>query len=253
MIFFLERLVYRLTANWSLFWMVLIPPLVYVGLMALTPSVHTLSASFAVPEDAPVAQTGTPTGVAPIAPLLSSPSRWEAFLKNNFNSQRIMGYPRGYGLPISPVRTNQIYQEALANLTLTSDDNNLRTLYIGSDRELGSHLVFYYSSTLHQRIQEGYKRQGAHLKAPVIDVPRMDPVAPATRLFWSRDRAMPTLLWLMAGILAFIVVHIILEITDSSYKSEKQIAEDTRLPILGRLPNLNAIPVGADTPQQQDI
>ncbi|VFQ44462.1 hypothetical protein [Desulfoluna butyratoxydans] len=253
MIFYLERLAYRLTAHWIFFWMVLIPPLAYVGYMALTPSVYTLSSSFAVPEDAPVAQTGTPTGVAPLAPLISSPSRWEAFIKANFNSQRIMGYPRGYGLPISPKKTNEIYREALTNLSIKVEDNNLRTVYRGSDKELGSHLVFYYSTTLHQRIQEGYKRQGAHIKAPIIDVPRMDPVPPATRLAWSSDRAMPTLLWLFAGLVAFVVVHILLETMDSSYKSEKQIAEDTRLPILGRLPNLNAIPAGKDASQGHEI
>jgi len=252
MIFLLKRLIYRLTKDWTFFWLALLPPLVYAGIMAITPSLHTLSSTFAVPADAPLAQTGNPTGVDPLSPLLSSPTNWASFVKDNFSSHRIMGYPRGYGQVISAQENNAIYMAALTNLRVKEENNNVTTTYTGSDEELGNRLVFYYSTTLFQRIQEGYKRQGSYLKSPLTDGPRMDPVAPAKRILWSRERTLPTLRWLIAGVMALLFVQIIRELTDTSYKSEKQIAEHTRLPILGCLPNLNRVPVAGDGPQHHN-
>lgn len=217
--------------------------------MAITPSLHTLSSSFSVPANAPLAQTGNPTGVGPLSPLISSPTNWASFVKDNFNVQRIMGYPRGYRQILSPKENNAIYMAALTNLTIKEEKNNVKTTYIGGDQELGNRLVFYYSTTLYQRIQEGYKRQGSHLKSPLTDGPRMDPVAPPERLLWSSERTLPTLRWLIAGVMALLFVQIIRELLDTSYKSEKQIAEHTLLPILGCLPNLNTVPVTMDAPK----
>ena len=227
MIFLLKRFLYRLTADWTFFWLALIPPLVYVCLMAITPSLHTFSSTFAVPADAPLAQTGNPTGVSPLAPLLSSPTNWASFVKDNFNSQRIMGYPRGYGQVISPEENNAIYMAALNNLTIKEERNHVKTTYSGTNEEVGNRLVFHYSSTLYQRIQEGYKRQGSYLKSPLTDGPRMDTVVPPKRVLWSHERTLPTLRWLIAGVMALLFVQIIRELMDTSYKSEKQIAEHT--------------------------
>lgn len=249
MIFFLKRLIYRLSADRIFLWVVLIPPLVYVGIMALTPSLHTLTSTLIVPDDAPIAQTGSPTGVSPLSPFVSSPTHWTSFVKDNFNAQRIMGYPRGYGLVLSAIETNTIYNEAIASLTIKKIDNKIKTIYTGSDEELGNRLVFYYSTTLYQRIQEGYKRQGSFLKSPLTDEPKMDPSPPAKRILWSHERAIPTFRWLFLGIMAFLIIQAIRELTDTSYKSEKQIAEHTQLPILGSLPNLNTVPVLMDASQ----
>ncbi|BCS97077.1 hypothetical protein DSLASN_27090 [Desulfoluna limicola] len=250
--FFLKRLSYRLASHLALFWLLLLPPLVYVGIMALTPTLHTLSSTFTVPEGAPLAETGSPTGVTPLATLLSTPSKWESFVKANFNPQQILGYPRGYVVNLPPDEINAIYNEALTNLSIREANKTVETTYTGPHKTLGHRLVFYYSTTLHQRIQEGYTRQGSKFTSPLGDAPQMTPLIGATRLLWSPDRARPTLLWFAAGLILLLFIQAVLELMDTSYKSEKQIAEHTLLPILGCLPNLNSVPMSVDAPQHQE-
>lgn len=253
MTFFLKRLLYRLTSNWTFFWLIFLPPLAYAGIMALTPSLHTISSTITIPAGAHLAQTGEPTGVVPLSTLTSDSSNWESFVKANFNPQRIMGYPRGYGFNIPPGEINVMYEEALNNLSIKEDKNSVQTIYTGTSKALGNHLVFYYSTALYQRIQEGYKRQGSHFTMPLMNEPQMDPTTQPARIPWSRDRTRPTFFWLIAGVTFLLFIQIFRELTDTSYKSEKQIAEHTLLPILGCLPNLNAIPVAEDTPRHNDM
>jgi len=253
MFFFLRQLMHRLTTDWRFLWVALLPPLAYAGFMALTPSLYTLSSTYTFPENAPLAHTGDPTGVASLSTLTSSPSGWRAFVKANFNPHRIMGYPRGYGQPPAPQIITSLYEEALNNLSAKGKQNSVQIIYTGSNQDLGSRLVFYYSSTLHQRVLEGYKRQGSHFNSPLTTPPVMDPTVPPARLLWSHERTLPTMIWFVSGVFGLLLIQIIRELMDTSYRSEKQIAEHTLLPILGSLPNLNTIPVAVETSQRRDM
>ncbi|WP_300670661.1 hypothetical protein [Desulfoluna sp.] len=251
MIFFLERLLYRLSANRAFFWLALTPTFAYLIIMAFIPNIHTISATFSVDAEAPIAETGTPTGYIPLETFLSDPALWETFLRENFNPQRIMGYPRGYGLSLSRGEVDAIYQETSALQAMKNKNTEIKTTYTGDDKGVGNHIVFYYSTTLHERIKEGYKRQASHLTPPQIAPPVVNE-AISSRSLWSPSRTLPTLLCFIAGILVYLFIQIVRELMDDSYKSEKQIAEHTRLPILGSLPNMNCVPAAAKTPPPHD-
>jgi len=61
------------------------------------------------------------------------------------------------------------------------------------------------------------------------------------RALWRSQRLPLTLLLLAAGLAAVLVLTGILELLDTSFKSERQIARMLSLPVLGTVPNMNRI------------
>ena len=197
-----------------------------------------------------MAKPGTPIGVVSLAPFMANDKAQKSFIDAHFNPFNIMDYPKVYGMTISPESIKNLYTQA-SRLSITTDNQKARVTYTGSDKTTGALLADYYSEALHNRIIEGYRRQGAHFTSPLMEKPQRDPSTPAQTVAWSWDRLIPSLLFLFFGAMVGLVFLIIREAKDTSYKSERQIAEHIRLPILGSLPNLNRVPVTAVAPQRR--
>lgn len=240
MFFFIKRLRYRLIKNRLYALIALIPPLIFLGIMASKPSMFSVSHSFSLPDDAPVAKSGSPTDSILVSELTGSTLQIGQFIRGNYFPQLILDYPAGHRIAVSQNHEKLMYDEATTNLTIRRIENNhLLTTYTGPNRELGELLVAYYGKTLFKRIQEGYKRRNITLPAQFNGTPHIAIAVKEHRSHWDSSRTAPSLMFFAAGLLLFLFSQVISELRDPSYKSEKQIAEHTQLPILGSLPNLN--------------
>ena len=248
--FFLKRLTYRIKINrLFLCFIAFAPALTFAFAMAWTPSVHTLSSSFAILSDAPMAKPGTPIGVVTLTPSMADAEMRKSFIDAHFSPFKIMAYPKAYGLSIPPDSIAKMYRQA-SNLSIATDSGKARVTYSGPDEATGNRLVYHYSNALYDRVQEGYKRQGAHFTPPIADKPQRDPGTPAQRSPLSPEQVLWIIFLFFACAIAGLLFLMIREAMDTSYKSERQIAEHIRLPILGSLPNLNRVPVAALAPQR---
>ena len=63
----------------------------------------------------------------------------------------------------------------------------------------------------------------------------------AHRTLWRPERLVPLVLITFISLIGVLMVLVLLEWSDPSFKSERQVAQYLELPILGSLPNLNKI------------
>ncbi len=235
MFFFIRRMRYRLIKNRHYFLLALILPIISLSVM-----VYTIELSFLSTGDVPIAEPGSPTDSMLISELMASPSNIGQFIQGNCFPQLITGHPLGSNPTVSQNKSDVIHHEATTNLTiLRAPDDRLLIRYTGPYRDLGQTLVAYYGETLFKRIQEGHTRR--NITVPLQfkgNSPEMTTTLKSKRRLWD-TRRIPKALWLFAtGVIFILIFHIIRELVNTSYKSQKQIAEHTRVPILGSLPNL---------------
>jgi hypothetical protein len=123
------------------------------------------------------------------------------------------------------------------SLTMPSEDL-LMVSYHGKDRKVGKALVGYYSQRLIQKIEEGFERSNhrdINSKTPFL-MGSME--IKAHRAFWRSERFLPFVLTGILSFLGVLMVLAVLEWSDPSFKSERQVAQYLNLPILGSLPDL---------------
>ena len=236
MFFFIRRMRYRLIKNRHYFLLALILPIISLSVM-----VYTIELSFLSTGDVPIAEPGSPTDSILISELMASPSNIKQFIQGNCFPQLITGHPLGSSPTVSQNQSDAIHHEATTNLTIhRSPDNRLFITYTGKNRDLGNTLVAYYGETLFKRIQEGHTRR--NIKRPLQfegSPPEMSTILKSTQRLWDASRIPRALILFATGLIFILLFHVIRELVNTSYKSQKQIAEHTLLPILGSLPNLN--------------
>jgi hypothetical protein len=123
-----------------------------------------------------------------------------------------------------------------------ADTTTLRLSYIGKDARLGRILVAFYTERLMKRIADGWTRtNGAATSSPFAIQPAGTIITVGTRSIWSADRWLPTGIVLFLSTLGVLVLIAIFEITDPSFKSERQMARYLELPVLGTLPDADSL------------
>ena len=116
-------------------------------------------------------------------------------------------------------------------------DSRLRLSYAGSSARLGEIMVEFYGERLRQRVAEGAARRPASEAGPdrfQVDG-RMNVAGVATP--WSAERLPRASFIFVLSLLAVLLLIGLLELSDPSFKSERQIARYLDLPVLGSMPD----------------
>lgn len=247
--FYLQRIIKALRARQYWWWLVLVAPLLYLIYAAVLDVRidHAQHLEYSG-DDLPIAASNSPTGIFRLQQLLDHP---ELLFLDEFalvqldrkleSLEGLVSLPGQYKLPTLISDT----------MTLTKQgDTELVVAYQGSEPLLGEILVGFYTDRLLRKASEGMLRTRA-AKASDAQFLRLSGELhqSESRSWWRADRLpMAALLLVVSGV-SIVLIVIALELTDPSFKSERQMARYLGIPVLGKIPDLDNL---AHLMSQQD-
>lgn len=267
--FYVKR--YRYAVERRLHWMLLavIPVSVYLVVSAIHPDRFTVRQDTPISNEAPISVMESPIDFLKMSEIIS---HYEDFFLDEFaltglskNLETIMPYPKDEG------QTSSLRMAVATVMSMkTSDEKTVQIVYYGPDPKFGEILVNSYSQRLLDRVADGLlrssKANAGHSRAQGAMPPSVDAtaisrsMAGATenkagspmlgartveehRAAWRPERLGPSLLIFSSSVAFMLLLLGILEWTDPSFKSERQVARYLGLPILGALPDLGKLSV----------
>jgi|GEM_PF-1786201 len=247
MLFNLRRYFYALTQYWHWLIIALIPLAAYLLITGVRADRFTLSRTFNINPDYPVAVTTSPVDTISLKSLATAPahfftdrlalSSWKRFAETS------------PGLAKYNFKEKQTMLEAIKSLTLVlNQKNDLTISYHGPDANLGIQLVNYYTERLLSRLRAGYHRQIAGLSDKKAFSPPQILQLDKTRFsksehnsWWRGERVGAATLAAVFPLIISLFIIGFKEFTDPSFKSGRQAARYLNLPILGFFPSLEPI------------
>lgn len=224
--------------NWLL--LILLPPLLYLLFGAMHYDRFSVNQSISISKDTPVAHSTTGAGITKIEKIISNP---DIFFLNNYAVRQlyttlyagtaVYRADRQFRTLLDTVRNTMSFKAPTGNLVTIS--------YYGSDERMGRILVGYFSQRLMSKAREGIARSRVKLQENEMPTMTGSINVEKYRAFWRGDRTVPFVLTAFFSVIAILVLLGVLEWSDPSFKSERQVAQYIDLPIIGSLPNLNKI------------
>ncbi len=229
------------------FWLLLIlfPPVFYIFVSASNTDRFSIRQNISISKDLPVALASGPAGLKQIQEMVIHP---DDFFLNNYAVRKL--YTELY-VGTAVYRADGQFRNLLEmiknsmSIKIPSENIAVITFY-GEDRAIGRTLVSYYSERFIQKGQEGLlrsKHKGSGFKIPAL-MGNME--INEHRSLWRSERFVPLVLISFISLIGVLLVLAVLEWSDPSFKSERQVAQYLELPILGSLPNLNKISASLD-------
>ena len=251
--FFLKRYFCKISSQRGLFILALIPALIYVAAAAMHMDRFKIYQQIKIESTTPLALSNSPSDFTPLSWFLAHPD--ELFL--DVYTLQTLGREMQKELPPQPgIMTEAQLTQSIKNaLSLAYEKDTLRIGYSGINQGMGEFLAGFYAKKIMKKAEDGVKRQEMLLarqaqqegqvtpvqKLPPYSVLKGGPAVESERALWRSERLPMTLLLLAAGLAAVLVWIGILEVLDTSFKSERQIARMLSLPVLGTVPNINRI------------
>ena len=220
--------------HWTL--MALVPVILYLIVAALRVDSFAVTQDFTYSGDLRIAATNSPVNTLSLETLLADPD--QLFLDTFALSQLQQRLELQDSAGILPTG-QELRRTAHGSMRLASDsDSRLRLTYEGSNARLGEAMVDFYGERLAQRIEDGAARHPASEAAAPYSFQAdggLSVVGMTTP--WSAERLPRVALILVLSLLAVLLLIGILELSDHSFKSERQIARYLDLPVLGSMPD----------------
>lgn len=256
--FFLRRFLTALNQRKVYLPLILVPSLLYLGWSGLRTSGVTIEQTLAYHGDPPIAATDNPLGYQPLSDLIANP---DALFLGRFAQLQLEkklavanipldGVTDGFALTRLLLKTLSLH----ANPVVADAEETLLSIrYTGDSQALGRLLVEFFSQRLQERADEGDKRatrndSGARqgrATQPQSSAPALTPEGPVVivdhRALWHPDRLMPATALLILSLAVFLTIVALLELLDPSFKSERQMARYLGLPVLGAIPDTQAL------------
>ena len=240
MFFHFKRFLFGINKYKSWLFLFLIPPAVFLIVTVSVPSHFIVRQDVHVPADAPLAVMSSPTGVMPAREILSQPDKLflNIFILRALYTDLTSG--------IGDYRTDPQFKLLAASvqdrMSLAQRKNGrMQITYAGPDQQIGVDMVEFYSQRLIQNAMAGIKR--SHATPTGDQTPQLigAPTLTAERKLLPASKVLPFIQTVIASLLGALLLAGILEWKDTSFKSERQMAEYLGLPILGPVPNLNRV------------
>jgi hypothetical protein len=247
MLFNIKRFIYGVSKH--RFWLLLVflPPIFYVVMLAGTPDRFTLQQKISISKD--LALPSGSGGLIGIKDVVSHP---DDFFLNNFAVRRLFAelYP-GTAVYRADLRFRNLLNTIKDNMHIEMPAEKLVMIsFFGKDKETGQTAVNYYSQRFIQKAKEGLDRSAhkeLNAKLPVlIGTVEIN----AHHSLWRSERLLPLMLIGFISLNAILVLLVVIEWSDPSLKSERQVAQYLELPILGSLPDLNKISAALDSKRE---
>jgi hypothetical protein len=234
--FYLKRYLaaFQERRHWTL--MALVPVILYLIVAALRVDSFAVTQDFTYSGDIRLAATNSPVNTLTLETLLSDPDQLflDTFALSQLQ-QRLELQESANALPSG----QELRRMAHGAMQLSSDsDSRVRLTYQGSNARLGEVMIEFYGERLAQRIEDGAARRPASEATAPYSFQTdggLSVVGMATP--WNTERLPRVLLILVLSLLAVLILIGILELSDPSFKSERQIARYLELPVLGSMPD----------------
>ena len=238
--FQMKRYIYGVSKRRLLLLLILVPPFVFLALSAIRSDRFSIKQDIAISKDSPVALGSGPLGLERMEKIISHP---DDFFQNNFAVRKL--YTNLYA-GTAVYRADRQFRILLdtikdgMSLTMPSE-NIVRITYHGKDQKIGQALVGYYSQRLVLKAKEGLARS-EHVESKSL-VPKLmgGMEVEEHHALWRIERLLPFVMICIVTLMGVLVLLGVLEWSDQSLKTERQVARYLELPIIGSLPDLNKI------------
>ncbi len=235
MFFNLKRFYYGMLKRKMLLLLLVVIPAAYLMHAAVVPDRFLVKQRVYITDETPVASSVNPVSFKVFRELRNRPGE---FFLNSFDLKSSMRHVIAvYGQQYDQKTLNDIARQCRFTVSGTS---TVHVMYEGRHLQPGKIMVTYFSNRLMEKAREGLLRSNAGKDAPVA---RLSGSLEATgiRALWSQDRFYPLLFSCFVSFIIIFAFIGFIEWTDPSFKSERQIARYTGLPVLGSIPDLNEV------------
>jgi hypothetical protein len=224
------------------YWLLLIlfPSMVYIFVSAGNADRFSIRQNISISKEFPLALASGPAGLKQIKEIVTHP---DDFFLNNYAVRKL--YTELY-VGTAVYRADGMFRNLLEmiknNMSIEMPSEDIAIIaFNGKDKAIGQTLVSYYANRLIQKSKEGLVRskdKESSFKLPVL-MGNME--INEHRSLWRSERLVPLILITFISLIGVLMVLSVLEWSDPSFKSERQVAQYLELPILGSLPDLNKI------------
>jgi hypothetical protein len=248
--FFLKRYLYKISSQRSLFILALIPAFIYLASAATQMDRFRISQTITITPDIPLALSNSPSDVTSIDWFVGHQD--ELFLDSYMLQTLYREMQKELQAQPAVMTEAQLMQEIKSAMSLSYKRGGLSIIYSGVNQAMGEFLAAFYAKRIIKKAEDGVRRQEMVLarqtqpEGRVSPLPKSPPygelkgglTVESEKALWRNERLPMTVLLLAAGLVAVLVWIGILELLDTSFKSERQIARILRLPVLGTVPNV---------------
>ncbi len=230
---------------------------IWLSLILIIPSIYLISASIKndrfsvtqfinVSENFPIAASSNPIGFKPVKDIISEQQN---FLLNSFIINKIAIKFSEANISNLPDKKNILLKKTVKNSMnmYISGNNRVAIKYSGKNLKTGKILVPFYSKLFKQKGFEGAKRSKQKFSASMFPTFSGEIETKEFKAGWRWDRLIPLVLATLLSIFGVLIFIGFLEWNDTSFKSEKQIARYSKLPVLGSVPDLDKMGELIDT------
>jgi hypothetical protein len=219
-------------------WMLiaLVPVMLYLIVAALRVDSFSITLDFTHSGDVHVAATNPSVDTLTLERLLTDPDQLflDRFALNQLQ-QRLELQQDVFALS-APHGLKRLVHNAMS--LSSQPDSRLRLAYEGSSARLGEIMVEFYGERLVQRIEDGAaRRQASETTAPYSFETNGTLTTVGVASPWNAERLPRAILVFLLSLLAVLLLIGLLELSDPSLKSERQIARYLDLPVLGSMPD----------------
>ena len=247
MIFNIKRFIYAISRRKLWLLLILLPPIFYLIVSAGAADRLSIQQKISISKGLIlVSGQGRLEGIKDIV------SRPNEFFLNNFAVRKLYAelYP-GTAVYRSGLQFRNLLNTIKNNMSIKMPTENLAMIiFYGKDKEIGQTLVNFYTQRFIQKVKEGLARsphKESNVKLPVL-VGNLE--IKAYRSLWRSERLVPLLLITFISLSVILVILVLFEWLDPSFKSERQVAQYLELPILGSLPDLNKVAVALNSKRE---
>jgi len=235
-----KRLIYAISRRRLWLLIIFLPPIFYIVVSAGSADRLSIQQKISISKDLVLA-----TGPDRLVGVKAIVSRPDGFFLNNFAVRKLYTELNpGTAVYRAGLQFRNLLNTIKDDMSIKMPTENMAIItFYGKDKEIGQTLVNYYSRRFIQKVKEGLARsphKESNVKLPVL-VGNLE--INAYRSLWRSERLVPLMLIGFISLSLILIILVICEWLDSSFKSERQVAQYLELPILGSLPDLKKVTV----------
>ncbi|NEV64615.1 hypothetical protein [Thiorhodococcus minor] len=234
MIFLIKRYTESFKHYWWLLFLALLPPALYLISQIYLDKTFVVSQELSYSGKVQIAKN--PVESLSLEQILADP---HLLFQEDFALSQLGKNVRLFRL-IESSRLSDVEIRRLIDSTLSLSQPSGQTIlfsYQGRSEALGKLLVDYFVTRLTKRAEVASARS----RSPAAAGTTLATVGPQQvaieRVLWSKQRLGPATVILVISLLLVLIAIGLAEVFDQSFKSDRQIARYSGLPILGSIPN----------------
>lgn len=236
MSFHIKRYGTALRIHWRWAWLAVLPVVLYLSFAAVDDVTYTMTQDFAAySADLRVAAANSPIATIKLGQVVAEPDLLflDAFALTQLQ-KKLGRADHGNGAEDNDLRRLARFAMSLSE----TRDSGLALGYTGNDAALGRVLIKFYSDRLLKQIADGEGRLRPGIDSPASDFRPVGPILVSSeRALWRSYRLTPALFVLFFSSLGVLVLIAVIDFSDPSFKSERQIARYLGVPVLGTIPD----------------